>query len=121
METRKVGAISANVIELLELNIEVGTPIYLGESNIEHMKSKHSDDFSKYGDDISVIINQADYVGINATDNSIEYVKEYKVDDEYVKVAVRVSNGNVLYARSIYILNKNRVINYIRKNTLKKT
>ena len=75
----------------------------------------------KYGADISMIINDADYVGLNASDNSIEYVKEYKINNEFVKVAVRVSQGNVLYARSIYILNNKRVQNYIAKNTLKKT
>lgn len=84
------------------------------------MKSRHLDDFLKYGADISIIISEADYVGINKNDNSIEYVKEYKIDDEFVKVAVRVSKGNVFYARSIYVLNKNRVKNYINKNTLKK-
>lgn len=120
MATRKLGVISKRVIELLELDIEAGTPIFIGDSNIEHMKLSHLSDYLKYGEDISTIINEADYVGINSNDNSIEYVKEYKIDDEYVKVAVRVSMGNVYYARSIYVLNKNRVINYINKNTLKK-
>lgn len=120
MATRKLGVISKRVIELLELDIEAGTPIFIGDSNIEHMKLRHLSDYLKYGENISDIINEADYVGVNSNDNSIEYVKEYKINDEYVKVAVRVSMGNVYYARSIYVLNKNRVINYINKNTLKK-
>lgn len=121
MAAKQVGTVSEKVIKLLGLEgISADTPIYLGDSNIEHMKSRHLNDYLKYGADISIIINEADYVGINANDNSIEYVKEYKIDDEYVKVAVRVSKGNVFYARSIYVLNKNRVINYINKNTLKK-
>lgn len=121
MAAKQVGTVSEKVIELLGLEgISADTPIYLGDSNIEHMKSRHLNDYLKYGADISIIINDADYVGINVNDNSIEYVKEYKIDDEYVKVAVRVSKGNVFYARSIYVLNKNRVINYINKNTLKK-
>lgn len=93
----------------------------MGESNIIHMKTSHLNDYIKYGDYISLIINNADYVGINSSDNSIEYVKEFVIEDEYVKVAVRVSKGNVLYARSLYVLNKNRVKNFIAKNTLKKT
>lgn len=120
MAIQKVGTVSGRVIELLGLDIKADTPIFLGDSNIEHMKSRHLDDFLKYGADISIIINEADYVGINKNDNSIEYVKEYKIDDEFVKVAVRVSKGNVFYARSIYVLNKNRVKNYINKNTLKR-
>lgn len=121
MAAKQVGTVSEKVIKLLGLEgISADTPIYLGDSNIEHMKSRHLNDYLKYGADISIIINEADYVGINVNDNSIEYVKEYKIDDEYVKVAVRVSKGNVFYARSIYVLNKNRVINYINKNTLKR-
>lgn len=120
MAIQKVGRVSGRVIELLGLDIKADTPIFLGDSNIEQMKSRHLDDYLKYGADISIIINEADYVGINKNDNSIEYVKEYKIDDEFVKVAVRVSKGNVFYARSIYVLNKNRVKNYINKNTLKR-
>ena len=66
------------------------------------------------------IIANPDYVGINSKDNSIEYVKEYIVDNEYVKVAVRISSGNRLYARSVYVLNRRRVQNFIKKGTLKK-
>lgn len=121
MGAKKVGTVSKKVIELLGLdNVNVDTPIYLGDSNIEHMRLRHPNDYLKYGADISMIINNADYVGINVSDDSIEYVKEYKINDEFVKVAVRVSKGNVFYARSIYVLNKNRVKNYIAKNTLKK-
>ena len=122
MAAQKVGSVSEKVIKLLGLtDISVNAPIYLGDSNINHMKSRHPKDNQKYGADISMIINDADYVGLNASDNSIEYVKEYKINNEFVKVAVRVSQGNVLYARSIYILNNKRVQNYIAKNTLKKT
>lgn len=121
MKAKKVGVISERVIELLELDICAGTPIYLGESNIEHMKTSHLRDYIKYGEYISVIIDNADYVGINSSDNSIEFVKEFVLEDEYVKVAVRVSKGDVLYARSLYVLNKNRVKNFIAKHTLKKT
>lgn len=123
MKALIVGTVSERIVSLLELdNTLVNTPIYLGQSNIEHMKLRHPDDYSKYGSDISIIINNADYVGINHKDNSIEYVKEYKVDNEYVKVAVRISTkGANLYARSLYILNNNRVKNFIAKNTLKKT
>ncbi len=44
--------------------------------------------------------------------------KEYKIHDEYVKVAVRVSGGGTYYARSLYVLNKRMVINFIKKQTL---
>lgn len=75
------------------------------------------------GEKLYVLLDflHADYVGINSSDNSIEFVKEYVIDNEFVKVAVRVSRGNKLYARSLYVLNNRRVKNFIAKNTLKKT
>lgn len=117
---KEVGRLSAQVVELLQLSLKENQPIYLGESNISHMKKRHPDDYSKYGKYLSEILARPDYVGENPKDGSIEYVKEFMVDDEFVKVAVRLSGGGTLYARSLYTLNPNRVKNFIRKGTLKK-
>ena len=62
---RQVGQFSSHIINLLELDIEVGTPIYISDTNIEHMKSSHPNDFIKYGNDIEHIISTPDYVGKN--------------------------------------------------------
>lgn len=84
------------------------------------MQTSHPADYQKYGSYIANILCSPDYVGINKKDNSLEYVKEFEIDNEFVKVAVRISlNGNV-FARSMYILNNNRVKNFITKGTLKK-
>lgn len=85
---------------------------------ISHMKKAHPDDFLRYGNHIESILCSPDYVAKNPKDGSLEYVKEYKIHDEYVKVAVRVSGGGTYYARSLYVLNKRRVINFIKKQTL---
>lgn len=95
-----------------------GEPIYLGKTNIRHMQNKHPDDFRKYGANISDILNNPDYVGLNPSDGSLEYVKEYRMENEFVKVAVRVSGKNTYFARSLYVLNHNRVKNFIKKGTL---
>ena len=47
-------------------------------------------------------------------------MKEFLINGEFVKVAVRLSGGGALYARSLYVLNHNRVKNFIQKGTLKK-
>lgn len=114
-----IGRIAVEVIEALGLAIEAGEPIYIGESNIAHMQTRHCDDYAKYGGDISEIVKRPDYVGMNPNDGSIEYVKEYIVEGEYVKVAVRVAQSGRYYARSLYVLNPARVNNFIRKGTLK--
>ena len=120
MPRRKIGEFSQKIIDILDLSISAGTPIYIAESNLEHMKSSHPEDFKKYSCDIETILSDPDYVGKNTKDNSIEFTKEYILNDEFVKVAVRVSLQNIYYARSMYVLNPNRVRNFIAKGTLKK-
>lgn len=116
---KKIGVFSARIVEILELDIPAGTPIYIADSNIEHMKTSHPDDFAQYGSELSNIIANPDYVGKNAKDDSIEFTKEYYINGEYVKVAVRIFTHNIYYARSMYVLNPKRVKNFIAKGTLK--
>lgn len=113
-----VGTISQEVISLLDLPIQAGTLIHLGDSNIRHMKNRHPQDFQKYGASITDILAHPDYVAKNPKDDSIEYVKEYQVEGEYVKVAVRVSMNGTFYARSLYVLNSGRVRRFIERGTL---
>ena len=120
IKKKQIGCFSADVINALNLNIPVGTPIYISESNIEHMQTSHPEDFQKYGCDIKRIIAYPDYVGKNSKDNSIEFTKEYCIAGDYVKVAVRVTSHNIYYARSMYVLNPNRVKSFIEKGTLVK-
>lgn len=116
----EIGKLTPKVAALVGIQLAEAVPILIGPSNIQHMQSKHPCDFAKYGADIAIIINHPDYVGLNTKDGSIEYVKEYFVDGEYVKVAVRVSSKGTYFARSLYVLNRNRVQNFIEKGTLKK-
>lgn len=120
MAAQQVSAFKSNIIEKLGLSVENGTPIYLGESNIAHMKSKHPVDYEKYGDQIPAILDSPDYIRTNPKDGSVEYVKEFRIDNEFVKVAVRVSGAGTWFARSLYILNNNRVQSFISKGTLKR-
>ena len=115
-----VGSISENIKKLLGLSSVGDDNIYMSATNIAHMESSHPSDYAKYKDQIQNILASPDYVGQNPNDNSIEYVKNFIIDSEYVKVAVRLSSGNKDYARSLYVLNKRRVENFIKKGTLKK-
>lgn len=117
---KQIGVINKKVIELLNLGINENTPVFIGKGNENHIKQKHPKDYKKYFKYISVIINNPDYVGINKKNNSIEYVKEFKLNNDYVKVAVRVSTKGAMFARTLYTLNHNRVENFIKKGTLKK-
>jgi hypothetical protein len=120
MKKAPIATITENVIRALKLDCEAGVPIYLGKSNIEHMEQSHPEAYAKYSKNISEILNKPEYVGLNPSDGSIEYVKEYRAEQgEFVKVAVRVSLSGRYYARSLYVLNPNRVRNFVRKGTLK--
>lgn len=116
---KHIASITQNIIDLLGLDCEPGTPIYLGDSNIAHMQSSHPLDFKIYGSDIGLILKAPDYVALNK-DGSIEYVKEFKINADFVKVAVRITKSGKYFARTLYVLNTKRVIDYIAKGTLKK-
>lgn len=115
-----IAYISSDVIAALGLSCPINTPVYLGESNVRHMQERHPADFEKYHEHIADIINTPHYVGSNPSNDSIEFVREFQIDGEFVKVAVRISQSSTYFARSLYVLNPNRVRNFIQKGTLKK-
>lgn len=94
--------------------------IYLGDQNIKHMLSSHPDDYRKYGDRIGLIISEPDYVFYDRRDNTIEFIKQIIVDGEYVKLAVRATKSDKYYARTLYVIRKERVEQYVKSGTLKK-
>ncbi len=116
-----VGSVSPQVEQLLGLTVPADRNIYFGPSNLAHMQTAHPADFSQYGAELRNILAHPDYVGQNPSDGSIEYVKLFLRNGDYVKVAVRLSRSDHYYARSLYVLNNSRVRNYITKGTLKKT
>lgn len=117
---QKVGEITSAVIDALGLSVMAGTPIFMGQSNIAHMRNNHPAEYVRYGEYIPSIIKNPDYVGINPNDESIEYVKEFPINSHYVKVAVRVARSGEYFARSLYVLNPEKVQSYIFKGTLKR-
>ena len=116
-----VGQVSEKVEKLLLLSNIKDRNIYFSPSNLEHMRTSHPEAFERYGNKLSEILAMPDYVGQNPNDGSIEYVKEFLIEGEYVKVAVRLSHSDKYFARSLYVLNKHRVKRFIEKGTLKKT
>ena len=110
---KQVGVITAQVIQILGLDIIPDTPIYLGDTNIAHMEVNHERDYSLYGDLIEEIIASPTYVGYKR--GSIEYIKEVS---EYVKVAVRVSSDGDYFARTLYTMNSYKVEKMVVKGNL---
>ena len=109
---KQIGKVNKKVIEILGLEYEQEQPIFIGEANINHMKEEHPKDFEKYGANIEDIIKNPTYLARNEKKKSIEFIKEYKIDNEYVLVAVRVSGNNVHFARTMYVMSDEKVRKY---------
>ena len=98
-----IGEISEEVKKLLELDLPSGTPIYIGSTNIEHMQREHPTEYERYFTLIPRVISTPDFVGLNPKDSSIEYIKTFSTSTgQYLKLAVRISNDGLLFARSLY-------------------
>lgn len=117
---KQVGKVNKRVIELLGLEYKEELPIILGDANIVHMKRQHSEDYKKYGKDISKIIANPTYIAKNPNQDSIEYIKEYKVDSEFVLVAVRISNKGTMFARTLFTMTEKKKNIYLRNGYAKK-
>ena len=87
----EIGKITKDIIEILGLEYNEEKPIYIGESNINHMKERHFEDYIKYGNNIKEILKEPTYLARNQRKNSIEFIKRYRIKDDYVMVVVRVS------------------------------
>lgn len=115
----KVGCFSENIINALNLNMASGTPIYIGDTNIEHIKKRHEYEYEKYYKFLPDIIAQPDYVGLNPKDNSIQLVKEFKISNDYVRVAIKVMQTGTCFVKTMHILSTCNADRYIEKGTLK--
>ena len=111
-----IGEITVEVIKLLDLNLKEAIPIYIGNTNKNHMKRNHPYEYNQFYLKLPLIISTADYVRLNEQDDSIEYVKSF---GKFIKLAVRVAGDNKYYVRSLYFIESNRVENLIKKGELK--
>lgn len=120
-ENKIIGTLSKKIIDEFMLNLKEGQPIYIGESNLRHMKSEHPEDFKLYGDKIEEIIKNPDYIAKhpNKKNSAIEYIKVYKnKDNDYVLVAVRATGVGTLFARTLFVMDSEKVDKYKKKNAL---
>lgn len=122
MKTKKVGEINEIVISLLNLSLKPSTPIFIGQTNIDHIIKEHPEDFAKYGDKLNEILSDPDYVAKHPKKESVEYIKVYfdEEKEERVLVAVRATNNGIFYARSLFIMAEEKVKKYEEKKAFHK-
>lgn len=121
MGTMKIGTIDEIVINALSLSLDPDTPIFVGETNIQHMKDKHPADFLKYGDKLGEILQSPDFVAEHPTQHSIEFIKKYydEEKEDYVLVAVRATNNGIHFAKTLFVMSNIKVEQYNKKDALK--
>ncbi len=117
---RQIGKVSKKVIKILGLEYKKELPIFIGDTNIEHMIRQHPEDYKKYGADIENIIKNPTYVAQNPNQGSIEYIKEYKIDNEFVLVAVRISNKGTMFAKTLFTMTERKKNIYLKNGYAKK-
>jgi len=109
-----IGQVTEEIIRLLGCGNSPGV-IFIGPSNIKHMKKNHPDDFVKYSMYIQDILQTPDFVGENPNNGSLQFVKLF---DDNVLVAVRLSSSGVYFARSLYVITETKLSNYRKSGRL---
>ena len=61
------------------------------------------------GMNIEDIISNPTYIAKNPKQGSIEYIKEYKIDDKFVLVAVRTTNTGTMFARTLFTMTERKI------------
>ena len=89
-----VGSLTQEVITYLGLECQPG-PIYIGPSNIEHIRKRHPMEFTNHLQDIPDIIQRPDYIGVHPRQGGIEFVKVF--DGAIRVVPVKIENRSVAY------------------------
>ena len=116
----QIGELKERVINLLGLNITI-RPIYIGNDNILHMQTEHPIDYSNYGSDIAIILNNPTYVSKHPDcgDGAIHYIRVYNPGNIYVKLVVRPTKKEVLFVRSLFIISRRNIHQYWTSHSLK--
>ncbi|PQP84407.1 transposase [Paenibacillus sp. PCH8] len=116
-----IGKIKKREIELLGLSYSEGSDILCGAQNVSHMQNQHPVDFRKYGHHLQDIIESPDYVSLHPQDQSIQYIKEFyeRGTNDRVLVAVRTTRRGTLFARTLFVMSKDKWANYNDKGYIK--
>ena len=110
----------------MRLDVDEDRGIYVGDSNFLHIESYHSEVWERYGANTSFsiisvlekIVESPKYIGLYK--RSIEYVKYFPANDEYLKMPVRRTLSGVWYARSLFHVDNDDIEHFVKKGTLKK-
>ena len=70
--------------------------------------------------EIENILKEPTYVARNPNQGSIEYIKEYKVNNDFILVAVRISNKGTMFAKTLFKMSEKKKNIYLKNGYAKK-
>ncbi len=115
-----VGYLKQEIIDNLKLNTTTDVPIYLGDVNINHIKNKHPYEYECYFDYIEEIIDNPDYYGINPKDKNIMLIKTFEINDNNVRIGIKLTHDGKLYMKTLHMLNSFNFERFLEKGTIKR-
>ncbi|MHB0886008.1 MAG: PBECR3 domain-containing polyvalent protein [Bacillota bacterium] len=119
-ERQQVGYLTGQSIDLVALYGIGPRPIWIGPSNVEHMRNEHPGDFRRFFAYIPLILQEPHFMSARPSTGSIEYVRVFNEPQQAVLVAVRASRSGVLYVRSLYAISWGKLFSYLRSGVMKR-
>ena len=118
MSEKVVGILNDKIINLLNLDSALeGKEILLSSKRKKHMKKHKREflDFEKSFNEINLVINEPNYVGLHPDGQSIQFIK---VTNENILLAVKLDKS--LDVRTMYVIKDNKLLNYLNSGRIKK-
>jgi hypothetical protein len=114
----EVGIYQEEFNKILNIDLPTGT-IYQSKGLSIHMKKRKHFKCLKYIDNISDIIKNPDYIGINPSeDNSIELIKKFK---DNVLIGIKLdTEENYLYVSTMHDVQESKIERRLNGGRLKK-
>lgn len=114
---RNVGFLRQEIIDGLKIDTNVNTPIYLGDTNMEHIKRKHPYEYECYFRYIEDIISNPDYYGINPKDKNIMLIKIFETSENKIRVGIKLANDGKLYMKTLHVLSSVNFERFLQRGT----
>ncbi len=115
-----IGKLTSDIIEILDIELNEAD-ILISDDKIKYTE-KHISDYENYQqykemtEKAPEIIAKPDYVGVHPKGQSIEFIKKL---DKNILVAVRISNKNNMWVKSIYPITDSKLNIYIKSGRVK--
>jgi hypothetical protein len=111
---KKIGKFSQKVVEMLNLDIPIGTDIFLSENSCSHIKKSHPDAY-KYISEIANILECPDFVRYNPKNKTVDFIR---IDGVRLRVPVRPSSDGIYFVRSLFLLHEKDFERLKRNNSI---